>query len=774
MAKAEVHLGVRELVEFFVRSGSIDRRFKGFDRMQEGTRIHRRLQKQAEEGYQPEVYLSHTCTYQGTTFTVDGRADGIITRLDGITIDEIKTTAMPFSYLHEDFCPTHWAQLQCYGYFVCLEQGLEHINLRLTYYQVETDEIVRYVREYTLEQLQRFYLGLLWRWNRWVKWQQKWMEKRDISLRRLKFPFPRYRDGQRAMAVAVYRTTQRRQRLLCQAPTGTGKTISTLFPALKAMGEGLVDRIFYLTARTTTRLAAQQAIELMRGQKLRVKSVTLTAREKICPRIQPDCRPETCPYAVGFYDRINDVLLSLLEQQDRFGREDIAQAAQKYRLCPYELGMELSYWCDVIVGDYNHLFDPMASLRRFFSDKQEEEYLLLIDEAHNLVDRSREMYSATLTRSRVMEVRRVVGRGAFLKALEQLSTEMTQLAEQGQTVMTDLPLWLCEEVEACVHHCEGWLNENKGHVAHRMVMEFYRNLMQFQRITQLYGSGHVTDVLVQGEEVCCRLLCLDASTLLDACMARGRTAVLFSATLSPMEYYQKVLGAGAKARRLTLRSPFDRKNLCLLAVDINLRYAQRQGKIPQVCRMLYTMISARRGNYLAFFPSYQYLKQVYEAFCGQYPEVETLMQQPGMEEQERTDFLHQFRAGGAVLGFAVLGGVYAEGVDLAGERLIGVAIVSVGLPQICRERDLLREHCEQNGLPGFEFAYQYPGMDRVMQAAGRVIRTAEDKGVVLLLDSRFSEPQYRILFPAHWKHCKRVSEERELEQALHRFWKEDC
>lgn len=773
MAKKQIHMGVRQLVEFVVRSGSIDHRFGGFNRMQDGVRAHSHLQKQQEAGYRAEVWLSHTCNYKNYTFTVDGRADGIITQRDGVTIDEIKSTAMPFSYLHEDFSATHWAQVQCYGYFYCLQEGLDQIKLRLTYYQLNTKEIVHYERRYSFYQLKKFYLTLLYRWYQWDQWQEKRQYLRSRSLHRLQFPFPDYRAGQRAMSTQIYRTIQRGERLLCEAPTGMGKTVSALFPALKAMGDGMADRVFYLTARNTTHLAVEQALEVLQTQPLSVKSVTLTARNKICPMERPVCRPDVCPYADGFYDRINDVLLELLRRYDGFTREGICQIAEKYQLCPYELGLELSSWCDVIIGDYTHLFDLTAYLRKFFSKQTQENHVFLIDEAHNLLEHGQKMYSVTLSRSRVVDIRRVVKRGSLYNALTKLDQVLLQLeqrASQQDVALEKLPDQLLEAVDGCMECCERWLKSPPDYAIRIQVRNFYLYLKKVQGMMQLYGSGYVTDVQVRQEEVQCRLFCLDPSEFLDACMAQGRATVLFSATLSPMDYYQQMLGGGSSARQLLLPSPFSQKNLCLLVAPVDVRYARQKQSIPQVCDLLYTMFSARKGNYLAFFPSDQYLHQVYVAFCKRYPQVSTAIYPPSTEEQQWGDFLEQFQPGGAVLGFAVLGGMYAEGVDLTGQRLIGAAIISVGLPQLCRERDLLREYCEQNDLPGFEFAYQYPGMDRVLQAAGRVIRTVKDRGVVLLVDSRFTEERYQQLFPAHWSHWQPVEDVQTLGQVLHQFW----
>lgn len=407
-------LPVRQLVEFLLRTGSIDSRFTGFDRANEGARIHRKLQKAAGEGYAAEVFLSGEREAAGIPFTIEGRADGIFTDEAGVTvIDEIKTTAVPADDIAEDMNPCHWAQGMVYGALYGRQQGLEKLDVRLTYYQIDTDDILRFVRHFTLEELEAFLQDLLEQYAPWAQRQLAWKEQRGVSLSALDFPFPAYRPGQRALAGEVYRActaapSKSGVRLFCQAPTGIGKTMSVLFPALRAIGTGCGEKLFYLTARNTTQSAAEDAIARLRASdpKLALRSVTLTAKEKVC--LHPDaeghpaCLPELCPYANGYYDRVNTALKALLDDgTGRFDRAALADAAKQFTVCPFELGLDLSEWCDVIIGDYNYLFDPVVHLRRFFDSAGD--WLFLVDEAHNLPERARAMYSARFCKSSLTE-----------------------------------------------------------------------------------------------------------------------------------------------------------------------------------------------------------------------------------------------------------------------------------------------------------------------------------------------------------------------------------
>lgn len=832
----EVRLAVRQLVEFLLRTGDIDSRFSGFDRANEGARIHRRLQKEAGDGYEAEVFLSETRAVQGISYTVEGRADGIFSDTDGVpVIDEIKTTAVPSDEITEDLNPCHWAQGMVYAAIYGRQHALPRLRVRLTYYQIDEDRLLRFVRAFAWEELDAFFGGLLEQYAPWAARRLDWAEKRRGSLLALRFPFEPYRPGQRALAGEVYRACRAGReaekggtRLFCQAPTGTGKTMSAVFPALKAMGEGCGEKIFYLTARGTTRAAAENAVRLLRGANpgLCLRSVTLAAKDKVClcknGEGRPECLPDACPYARGYYERVRDALAALLDAGGGdFDRAALEAAARQYMVCPFELGLDLSEWCDVVVGDYNYLFDPTVHLRRFFDAAGD--WVFLIDEAHNLPGRAREMYSASFAKSRLTSAKKALGKGkgrlksallradkallALRRACEQLAPrrgegapaeesavqqtaflpadadapaappelDMPLYAKEGTVFVRRLPAGLLAPLEGLLAPLQDWLEDHPDSPAHAELLELYFGLHDFLRTAGRYDEHYVTQLTAAGSELAVHLLCLDPSAFVDASLAAGRAAALFSATLAPPGYYRSILGCEA-ARAVALESPFPAQNLGLYCLPgISTRYRSREASIRPIADALAAFAGGRTGNYMAFFPSYAYLRQVYEDFTARYPGIPTLAQEGGLDDAARDAFLARFAPSPTetLLGFGVLGGVFGEGVDLAGDRLIGCAVVGVGLPQVNPRQEMLRRYFDEKNGCGFDYAYRFPGMNKVLQAAGRVIRTPQDRGVVLLIDDRFAQAEYRRLFPPHWRHLQYLPGTDALRAALAAFWAQE-
>lgn len=793
-APLAVALSVRRLVEFLLRTGSIDSRFTGFDRANEGARIHRRLQRAAAKehaDYKAEVALRQDYTCDGISYTLEGRADGIFIR-DGVpVIEEIKSTTLPVPDITEDHAPEHWAQGQVYAAIYALQNELPEITVLLTYFQVDEEVVIRFERTYTAEQLNDIVQGLLHRYAPWAHLAAAWQTRSRAALQTLAFPFSGYRPGQRAMITEVYNVCRDGGQLLCQAPTGIGKTMSVLFPALKALGNGVSGPVFYLTARGTTRTAAEYALTLLRAadSALPLRSITLTAKDKICLLETRECTPEACPYANGYFDRIKDALWDALQDATGALSADLLQAyARKHTVCPFEMGLDLSLWSDVIIGDYNYLFDPVVRLQRFFESRGD--YLFLIDEAHNLPDRARDMHSATLEKSAFYQAKKDLGKGksSLKTALNKVNAyfiewrhrceeaAQAQDARFGQTLFEKnrdetfdrLLKRLCEQLEL-------WLDDHReANELHGELLQLYFDARDWLRVADTFDDHFVLQISAYGAQVRASLLCLDPSAFLAADFALGRAAVLFSATLTPASYYKDLCGL-PNARAVALRSPFPQSNMALLCAQrVSTRYKDRDNSIPAVAGYLASMVRAKPGNYLAFFPSYAYMEKVYENFCTRYPGLAVCKQESAMDEEQRTAFLAQFAPSPAhsLLGFAVLGGVFGEGVDLAGDRLIGVAVVGPGLPQVSARQEQLRDHFEQTRGCGFDYAYRYPGMNKVLQAAGRLIRTPEDRGVVLLFDNRFITPDYLRLMPPHWSHLRTIYTEQALGDALQAFWQE--
>lgn len=780
----DVRISVRKLVEFVLRGGSIDNRSGGMDRAQEGSRIHRRIQKESGDGYQPEVFFSHTESYEDITFTVEGRADGVIVGEETVKIDEIKSTRLSLDAIGEDFNRLHWAQAKCYAYFYAVQNDQESMAVQLTYVHIGEEEtsgeIKRFERLFTRDELTAAFVDLMARYKKWADFTCEWMAKRTASIQALPFPFERYRPGQRSLAATAYRTIVEEGTAFCQAPTGIGKTISTLFPAVKAMGEGYLERIFYLTAKTITRQVAEEAFARMRARGLCFKTVTLTAKDKICFLDERTCNPEQCPYADGYYDRVNDVVFELLQSEDHMTREVIERAGREHRLCPHELSLDLSLWCDGIIGDYNYLFDPVMYLKRFFSDGRGE-YAFLVDEAHNLVDRARDMYSAALEKAMFSELKRRVASedSPMAKALGEVDDQFAVLREQcgGERYVEQLlpPDALGRALVRFTEQCERFFKNHADSPDMPDLMELYFAALLYLKILELYDERYLTVVEIWGGEVTVKLCCLDPSGLLRMAMDRGRATVFFSATLTPTDYFSSVLGGDEDSRRIALPSPFERDHLKLLVADrVSTRYKDREASLRPIAELIARMAEAKAGNYMVYFPSYQYMNDVYEAFRERCPATETILQHGGMSEREREEFLARFdQANGETLvGFCVLGGIYSEGIDLKGDRLIGTVVVGVGLPQIGREQDRIRDYYNRNGGTGYAYAYQYPGMNKVLQAAGRVIRGEQDRGVVLLIDDRFSTPSYLELFPLHWRGCRLIRSPEALEREIREFWRE--
>lgn len=775
-----IRLPIRLLVELIMRGGDIDSRYVSKDRMLEGARAHRILQKQHSElydDYRSEVILSAGYNHDGTDYTLEGRADGVFRQDDRYTLEEIKTTLRPISLIDEEFNQAHWGQAQCYAYIFAIENDLPEISVQLTYFNLESHESKNFTRNFSAAELKDFVSGLLAKYSAWASFSSRWAIQRDLSIKALPFPFPAYRQGQRALAEDAYRTIANGQKMFTQAPTGTGKTISVLFPAVKAIGEGKTSKIFYLTAKTITRQAAEEAFDKMRRVGLRIKTLTITAKEKICFCDQTVCSPDRCEYAKGHYDRINDAILDAIEACDEFSRQAIESYAQKHRVCPFELSLDIALLADGIICDYNYVFDPRAYLRRFFTEGGD--YVFLIDEAHNLVDRSREMYSAQLRKTDFYTIKKEYkGKNKALdKCLTSINKFMIELRHQcgeaGYLVTADLRQDFIELVNKYAAVCELMLKEKAELSEDQTFMQLYFEVLGFMTIADFYDERYVTLVEDQGTEVILKLFCMDPSFLLAEALKRGKSAIMFSATLSPLTYFRDILGGGQGDRLLSLDSPFDPRKLCVMIADtISTRYTEREQSRSNITQLIGSFVSSKIGNYIVYFPSYKYMNDVFEEFIAAFPEINAVKQSSGMSEPDRENFLASLveEPEETLVAFCVLGGIFSEGIDLVGSRLIGTVIVSVGLPQLGVQQDIIRDYFKQRNGMGYEYAYMYPGMNKVLQAAGRVIRCESDMGAIMLVDERYRRRDYERLFPKNWHTPTTVRDRGKVEKTLGEFW----
>lgn len=779
-----IRISVRTLVEFILRSGDLTSGFAGGSRALEGIKAHKRVQKDQPEEYRQEVSLSFRRETDGLILEIGGRADGIITGQDGVTVDEIKSTTRELGEIREEDNPLYWAQAQCYAYIYAAQNSLETIRVQLTYSHIETKEILRFRRKFSLEELNLFFEDLVTRYLVWARNLEAHQRLRDETSRRLEFPYSSYRKGQRELAIAVYKTIRRGRKLFAQAPTGTGKTLASLFPAVKALGEGQIEKIFYLTAKTVTQEVASQALNKLRDQGLVLKSLSLTAKDKICFNPAAGCNVDECEYAAGHFDRVNQAIADIFPLQE-FSRTAIEACARQHRVCPFELSLDLSLWADCIICDYNYVFDPRVSLKRFFGESGGS-YCFLADEAHNLPDRAREMFSASLDRESLREIKNLVkgDNPSLAKALQAAASAVRDQAavrdgensdepEAEAIVRPDFPPEIVTPLWRVVQKTEDWLMRNQPGPYRERLLELYFNVTWFLRVIELYDERYVTYIEKNGRNVIVKLFCIDPSHLLRQALLQGRAAVYFSATLTPLEYFFTTLGGDLEDYRIKTDSPFPRENLSVMVADrIQTTFKAREFTYDGVTDLIAALTGQKQGNYLVYFPSYQYMNEIAARFASQYPSVRTILQETGMSEQSREEYLAQFTPGQSetLVGFAVMGGIFGEGIDLTGERLSGTVIVGVGLPQVCLEREIIRSYYQSQNGQGFDYAYTYPGMNKVMQAAGRVIRTDTDKGVVLLVDERFQRGIYRTLLPEWWKPVAKVGEAADVVSRTRDFW----
>lgn len=774
----EVRISVRNFVEFLLRSGDIDNRRTANPEtaMQEGSRIHRMIQRSMGPEYAAEVPMVHKVECGEYQVIIEGRADGVITG-DIMVIDEIKSTYKDLNYLTTPE-PVHLAQAKCYAYFYAEKMCLSEISVRMTYCNIDTEELKYFHENYTYVELRNWFATLFAEYQKWADFQYEWRKERQQSIKALAFPFP-YREGQKELVTYVYQTIYHKRKLFIQAPTGVGKTISTMFPAIKAVGEEKADKIFYLTAKTITRTVATNTMEILRQRGLKYKSVVLTAKDKICFMEETECNPQNCPYAKGHFDRINQAIYELLTTEDSFDRDTVEAYARKHQVCPFEMALDMSLFSDMVICDYNYVFDPYVYLRRFFTEGTKGLYLFLMDEAHNLVERGREMYSASLKKEDFLEMKKVVKphSAVIARQLERCNKELLALKKECEGACV---LESCGSFSMALDRLHStiskYLEDHDDSPVRKEVLEFYFEISRFLDVSEVLDDNYViyTQLLSDGSFMI-REYCVDPSKRLGECMERGISSILFSATFLPIQYYKNLLGGTKEDYEVYAHSTFDsHKRKIVIGNQVTSKYTRRNGaEYDRIAAYIYELIQAKQGNYLVFFPSHLFLEQVYLSYLTQYEDegVTCLIQSEHMSENDREEFLSRFEeeGSGTLLGFCVLGGIFSEGIDLTEDKLIGAIIVGTGLPQVCFERELLKEYFDNQGQNGFDYAYRYPGMNKVLQAGGRVIRTTEDVGMVALLDERFLDMSYKKMFPKEWEHFEIVTVSN-CQNVLKNFW----
>ncbi len=857
--KNTITVSVRNLVEFILRSGDIDNRKKSGQDVQlmlEGARIHRAIQGRMGSDYHSEVYLKKEIALDGYDILIEGRADGIIYTEESlaafsrvrpaaeeenavkagdkepahqIVIDEIKTMYLDLNRLNAPV-PVHIAQAKCYAYIFAEQNELKEITVRMTYVNQTTLETRYFHETYTWTEIRNWFDDLIESYKRWARFQFEFRGIRNDSIHKVDFPFE-YREGQKELVSQVYRTIYHGRKLFLEAPTGTGKTVSTVFPALKAIGEGLSDKIFYLTAKTITRTVAAECFDILREQGLRLKSVVITAKDKICMLDKPECNPESCERAGGHFDRVNDAMYDLLTHEDSFTREKIEEYADKHCVCPFEMCLDMSLFSDAVICDYNYVFDPNVYLRRFFADGAAGRYIFLVDEAHNLVDRGMDMYSAQLYKEEFLKIKQLLKEDPFSgsddgtpliadgKASGSRKRRAAGLRSECIDPMLDRALGGCNRKLLTIkRECEDYMvledisefimalnrlmsrletffDEQEHFKGKDEVLDFYFKVRHF---LNMYDNMGEDDYRIYCEhtydgDFMLKLLCVNPSDSIKLRLTKGQSTIFFSATLLPVQYYKDMLGAVPGDYAVYAHSVFDeRKRGLFIASDVSSKYTRRnETEYNRIASYVADIVSGKEGNYMVFFPSHAFLNEVIRAYEMNYQDedVTILVQKPVMSEEEREEFLLNFmkekgdnkdklllpgdgpggKAGGTIVGFCVLGGIFAEGIDLKNDSLIGAIIVGTGLPMVSNEKRILKDAYSDAGLDGFDYAYRYPGMNKVMQAAGRVIRTVDDVGIVALLDERFLLPEYSRLFPREWKRHERMTLSTAAEK-VSEFW----
>ena len=786
-----IELSVDELCALAHKSGHLDARYP---RRPSAVIDPGRLDLPEEAKREENVTLRNTLTHNGITYTVEGVAHAVCGK---DLIEQIKVVKKVGGGAGDSF-----TRLRALAYMLAAAKDQRVVKLRMRHYSTESKEVRDVCTESTREELCVFYLSLISRIEPLARDLVYREESRVPSVAALRFPYPNPREGQTELAERTFRAIRRGERLFAEAPTGIGKTMSTLYPAVKALGEGLCDRIFYLTAKASVRREAFSAAAKLYEAGSRLRTVMLYAKEQMCAHPEgcrsgatSRCNPDACPYARGYYDRVEGAIAELLATRHGFPKSILAEVAQKHRICPYELSLDLSERCEIIICDYNYAFAPDVYLRRYFDAQEGErgEYVFLVDEAHNLPDRARDMYSVCL---RVTPFEQTYAKldpaedsdlekelGGYLMAMRRLGALCTENREKHEDgtesgyYLNRAPLQnFTEQTVQCKRALDAFLKKNEQHPLAAEIAELTALLRRFVGLSDYYDDRFLTYMQLEHGVLSLQLFCLDPAGVLHSALGRARAAVLFSATLKPLDYFVDVLGGGKGAQTVELPSPYDPERLCVtVASGVSTRMEDRAKSYRKVSTLIAATVSARAGNYIVYFPSYDYMEHVHAQFAAKYPNVRCVMQKRGMSHREQEEFLEAFRAdeGKLRVGFCVLGGSFSEGVDLPGSRLIGAIIVGTGIPGLSNERNMLRDYYENKCERGYDYAYTYPGMNHVLQAAGRVIRREEDKGVVVLIDDRYAAEPYLHLYPMHWKGLVAAGDATALAHRCKTFWKEE-
>ena len=772
-----IKMTARDIVKFIHSGGDLTSEYQSNKRALEGTEAHKYLQDKYKTTDKKEVSVETLFEYEDYSFHITGRMDGLITEGNKLIIEEIKSTKVDLSNLEIDSRPEHLMQAKMYAYMYLVNNDLKSINVRLTYIYVDDYKTKSFNKRYNKSQLTKFFKDTIIEYTKWLEIYRKHQDEKILSIEGLNFPFDEYREGQYKFMGAIYQTLINKDILYSIAPTGIGKTVASLYSALKTI-KNEKEKVFYLTAKNAGKKIVVDTVNLLKENGLVCKTTVINSKEAMCLMDTVDCDPDICPYAKGFFDRLRPAINDIFVHDDVYDMKLIKDYGKYHNICPHEFSLSISNYSDVIICDYNYAFDPRTHLIRYF----EEEYYtpkLLVDEAHNLVDRSRNMYSSSLRKETLINLKKATTkikpsiRAQITKLVKYIDefVESNEIIKSGFYYQDDLDFELVTLVERVVNKVDQILTENKKFKNRKIILDCYFELLQFVRITDYYDSDYKYVFEVKDDDIVVTQTCLDASKhILEVIERRVSGTIFFSATLFPVDYYVKLITTGV-GKSVKIPSPFKQSNLGLFVDDsTSTRYRDRDRSIMNIIDSIYALAETKVGNYIVFFPSYIYMNKVLEEFNEE--DYDILIQKPGMSFVNRTKMLNDFSKVGtrSKVAFFVLGGSFAEGIDYIGDMLSGVLIIGVAMPQFNKYNELLRSHFDEEFGEGFDYAYTYPGMNKVIQAVGRVIRTKNDIGVAILFDDRYSHIKYKSLFPINWNHNKKIGKGQYLQSYLEQFW----
>jgi DNA excision repair protein ERCC-2 len=772
-----LHISVKDMVKFIHSGGDLTSEFKSNKRAIDGIDAHAFLQNSYSINDKKEVAVKTIYDIGDYSLHIAGRMDGLRVIDNVLAVEEIKSTTTDLELIDITTRPEHLAQAKLYAYLYCLQENIKSISVRLVYVTLKDYNTKVFVKRYNFTQLRKFFEKTIKQYVDWLDIVESHRLNKLRSIEGLNFPFNEYREGQYSFMGAIYKTIISHDILFSIAPTGIGKTIGALFSALKSI-KNEREKVFYLTAKNAGKTIAIDTVNLLKENGLTAKTVVLYSKEEMCLMDKVDCDPDICPYAKGYFSRVNKALEDIFVHQDIYDKNLIKSYGEYHTICPHEFSLDISYFSDIVICDYNYAFDPRVHLIRYF----DEEYyspILLVDEAHNMIDRSKSMYSSTLSLMGILALQKVTTklkpsvRGKIQKVIMHIEefTKKIDLEKSQFYYQMALDEEIIVLLESVRSRLEQILIENKKFSTRKQVLDGYFMCNQFLKISEYYGANYRYIVEKQNGDVKISLSCLDASSYINEIInRRSQGTVFFSATLEPIDYHVRLITKG-NGKSISIPSPFPIDNLGIFIDSrTSTRYRDRKNSISAIIDDIYIMADTKVGNYICFFPSYKYLEDTLEQFDSTNYDVQ--VQKRNQSVNDKLTILSSFDTIGkrSKIGFFVLGGSFSEGIDYIGEKLYGVMVVGVGMPQYNKSNEILRAYFDDQFGEGFDYAYTYPGMNKVIQAAGRVIRTRLDKGIVILFDDRYSHQKYRKLFPNNWTNAVTVRISSHLKKKINHFW----